>query len=390
MARDTGIRAKLSLLATLLLLGAQTGFSAVRFDFPTREPGRCQAAVGVSAMPGGALELAASGGRRLAQGSLVWRAERSDIALSVVELEAVSQIPAGCRLSWDVRAVRSSDGHLTDWQTLAPGVRLPLEAPADAVQLRVTLGSSNPAASPLVTRVTLVCYSAEVVAPLASSSNEECPVGGNGGGAATYPEPPDISGPIVAVEPPPIVGRETWGSRAPREAYEALNPGKLTVHHSSEPRAAHCRGCGTIRGIQAYHMHERGWNDIAYHYLIAPDGTVYQGRPEGANGSHSRPNRHKLGICVLGNFNRGEERISPSARASLVRLLAYLAGKYGISSRAIYGHRDFNSTDCPGDTLYGALSALRADVERTIRRAEQPHAASQRAATGAAQPGREL
>lgn len=47
---------------------------------------------------------------------------------------------------------------------------------------------------------------------------------------------------------------------------------------------------------------------------------------------------------------------------SLVSLVAYIASQYNISPEMIRGHRDFNSTACPGDVLYARLPELRQAV----------------------------
>jgi len=47
---------------------------------------------------------------------------------------------------------------------------------------------------------------------------------------------------------------------------------------------------------------------------------------------------------------------------SLVKLVAYIAQQYAIPTSQIKGHRDFNSTLCPGDILYARLPELRRAV----------------------------
>jgi len=47
---------------------------------------------------------------------------------------------------------------------------------------------------------------------------------------------------------------------------------------------------------------------------------------------------------------------------SLVNLVAYIASQYAIPTSNIKGHRDFNSTQCPGDVLYSRLPELRSAV----------------------------
>lgn len=160
-----------------------------------------------------------------------------------------------------------------------------------------------------------------------------------------------------------VVSRQEWGARAPRSAPINHVPSSIVVHHTSAPTAAQFAGSSTIRGIQAFHMDTRGWADIGYHFVIAPSGVVFAGRPPTVVGAHCTPNRGKVGICLIGNFE-GVDTVPALQRASLVRLLAQLCAVYKIKSTAIVGHRDHNNTDCPGARLYADLEAIRTEVAR--------------------------
>jgi hypothetical protein len=144
----------------------------------------------------------------------------------------------------------------------------------------------------------------------------------------------------------------------------------LVVHHTWSPNQASYAGAATVRGIQKFHMQERHWIDLGYHFILGPQGTVYRGRPESAVGAHCIPNTGKVGISLVGDFTT--EQLTPAARAALVRLLAHLAGKYGLGVERIFGHRDFMSTDCPGTILYGLLPELRAEVKGLLDAAPRP------------------
>jgi hypothetical protein len=60
-----------------------------------------------------------------------------------------------------------------------------------------------------------------------------------------------------------------------------------------------------VRGIQGFHQNGRGWIDIGYHFLIGPEGIIYQGRPENVRGAHATPNTNKVGICLIGDYQGG-------------------------------------------------------------------------------------
>lgn len=165
-----------------------------------------------------------------------------------------------------------------------------------------------------------------------------------------------------------IVQRREWGARPPTGPYRFHLPRLLVVHHSYRPSEEdydHLGGEATVREIQRYHMEERGWIDIGYHFLIGPDGQVFEGRPPHVVGAHvRRRNTLKLGICLIGDFRNHPP--SPEALQSLVGLVSWLRYLFGIG-RHLYGHRDFVQTECPGDVLYAELPSVAQQAEELYR-----------------------
>ncbi len=108
--------------------------------------------------------------------------------------------------------------------------------------------------------------------------------------------------------------------------------------------------------IHDYHL-SIGWVGIGYHYVIRKDGTIEQGRPEWAVGSHAYgENSHTIGIHLSGNFNIVEP--TKEQIESCAMLIAYLCSKYEIPADRdhIVGHREINDdTDCPGNALQELL-----------------------------------
>lgn len=160
------------------------------------------------------------------------------------------------------------------------------------------------------------------------------------------------------------VTRDQWGARPAKYRNKMPYPVSLAViHHSVTPWNAD--PYTTVRGIQAFHMDGRGWSDIAYQELVAMDrehdGWVFEGRGFGfIGGATGTPpgDANSLSICLLGNST--ETPPSPAAVESIASRLAY-AEKTGrlASGWEIRGDRDYNSTNCPGDVLYGLLPAIR-------------------------------
>lgn len=178
-----------------------------------------------------------------------------------------------------------------------------------------------------------------------------------------------------AVEPVPashslakleILDRGTWHAAAPNQKnLDPMDrPNRLTVHHSavyfrdnrSESAAVQ------IQHIQREHMHERDYGDIGYHFLIDPAGRIWKGRDLRYQGAHASGanNVRNIGICVLGNFMRGNGGQGPTKEqvATLRTLMDALMRDYGFGADAIYCHSDFKATECPGPLLESVVARL--------------------------------
>lgn len=117
-------------------------------------------------------------------------------------------------------------------------------------------------------------------------------------------------------------------------------PQEIVIHH------AESKNC-TIYDIHSWHL-ANGWIGIGYHFFIRKDGSVYRGRPEGAQGSHCpKHNSISLGVCFEGDFM--EEVQTQAQTDAFNELVKYIRAKYG--ELPIYGHKDLYSTSCPGDNF---------------------------------------
>jgi len=132
----------------------------------------------------------------------------------------------------------------------------------------------------------------------------------------------------------------------------------IVVHHSAYPYAG-------PKEIQDLHMDARSFADVAYHYLIDAEGTIYEGREINIRGAHVQGyNTGSVGIVLLGNFN--DEQPTELQIASLHEMVDYLRHTYEIGYLA--GHKDYpdqspDGTECPGDNLYPVLPDLAHSLE---------------------------
>ena len=145
-----------------------------------------------------------------------------------------------------------------------------------------------------------------------------------------------------------IVGRAEWGAK-PAVGVTNLVPSRVALcvlHHTTGTYA----GAQTVRNIQAFHQGPtRKWADIAYSFLVAPDGTIYEGRGWGKQGAHAKGyNSSSVGIAFIGD---GRLPVPAPALASIAWLGSEADRRFGTLRRV--GHRDVGSTVCPGDALHG-------------------------------------
>lgn len=157
--------------------------------------------------------------------------------------------------------------------------------------------------------------------------------------------------------------RRFWGARSPKPGMAAQGPPREAFVHHSENAHANTVNTGAemreaLRGIQAFHMDTRGWNDIAYHYVVFQRQTpqrsahVFHGRdPSFVPAAQLNHNTHTLAICVFGNFDT--DGVHPGTVEAIVNILDHHAGLLTVG-----GHRDVVATDCPGPHLYAALDSI--------------------------------
>jgi N-acetylmuramoyl-L-alanine amidase len=190
---------------------------------------------------------------------------------------------------------------------------------------------------------------------------------------------------------PSIVARRAWalGAAHPRVAPEYGTVKLAFVHHTENSDGYTAAEVpAMLRSIFAFHRYTHGWNDIGYNFVIDRFGRIFEARAGGIDepviGAQAGGyNAYSTGIAVLGTYSA--QHISPAARTALEHLLAWKLTLHGtpleghvtvrvtpggavysrypantpVSLPRVAGHRDGDSTDCPGDALYSQLQELR-------------------------------
>jgi hypothetical protein len=218
-----------------------------------------------------------------------------------------------------------------------------------------------------------------------------------GAAAAAPAGPGDPSGPAM-------VRRAEWGADESRRRAIDFDPvvEKLVVHHTGIDD-----GTGDwIRQVRDIYEFETasGYRDIAYHFLVDPNGTIYEGRwardvpagtrPDGQDargwsvrGGHARGhNPRTIGIALLGDYTSATP--TDAALAALVSLLGWKARRWQIDPEGessyvlasgeaqrfpnIVAHGQIRATECPGPNLDRLLPDLRARTRAALAGGPQP------------------
>ncbi len=156
------------------------------------------------------------------------------------------------------------------------------------------------------------------------------------------------------VAAPPIIPAAEWGSQPDTDAMLSRRhlPARITLHHAGVIWKAGEDPVKKVQGLQSWGRKEKGWPDVPYHFLIAPDGRIFEGRalqfvPE-TNTTYNTTGH--VGIQLWGNFE--EQRATPGQLRSTVWLTAWLCQELRIDPETIRGHRDHAETACPGLDFY--------------------------------------
>ncbi|TWT76069.1 N-acetylmuramoyl-L-alanine amidase [Posidoniimonas polymericola] len=160
--------------------------------------------------------------------------------------------------------------------------------------------------------------------------------------------------------PERFVSAEQWGSDPdPIDDSRRHTPKYVTLHHAGVKWDAGRDPVAFIRNMQSWGKRRPEveppprntyWPDLPYHFLIAPDGRIYEGRPldyEPESNTKYELAGH-IGVELMGNFE--EQRPSPAQVDSAVRLTAWLLGKFELPLAAISTHGKVakGQTSCPG------------------------------------------
>ncbi|MDQ1747591.1 MAG: hypothetical protein QOD07_1854 [Frankiaceae bacterium] len=206
----------------------------------------------------------------------------------------------------------------------------------------------------------------------------------------------------AAMSQPTVYTRAQWGAD---ERLRTYNSGCGTPDYGSTVKMGfihHTDGANgypssavpsIIRSIYAYHVESNGWCDIGYNFLVDRFGRIWEGRYGGITkpviGAHTGGfNTDSFGTSLIGNFTSTAPpaaMVSATEKLFAWRLGAYyrdptatttmLAGSFGgsryaagstVTFKVVSGHRDADTTTCPGSAAYAQLPTIRSAVKSLI------------------------
>jgi len=121
---------------------------------------------------------------------------------------------------------------------------------------------------------------------------------------------------------------------------------KIIVHCSATREGQNV----DVDTIRRWHVIERGWSDIGYHFVITLNGEVKEGRPLERSGAHCKGyNKSSIGICYVGGCDNGmnpKDTRTEKQKEAIINLIKDLKVKYTKINK-VTGHNVYASKACP-------------------------------------------
>lgn len=144
---------------------------------------------------------------------------------------------------------------------------------------------------------------------------------------------------------------------------------RVDLHHSVVPTIAEYEGVSSIEGIWRNDLERRGWEDIAQHVTIAPDGMIWTGRDWNKTPA-SIGRRMNLGVFMveaIGNFDTGRDKLQGAQLDSVLIVIDSVQRRFDLPVQSLLFHRDVPQAD---NTSPGS-SVDKCEILRSVRAIRQ-------------------
>ena len=163
-----------------------------------------------------------------------------------------------------------------------------------------------------------------------------------------------FAAPAALAEPAPapeVVSRADWGGE--EVVYpDGLRhtPTTVLLHHAGVTWKAGSDPAASMRGLLRFSREEKGWPDVPYHFVVAPDGRVFEGRDlnYAPDTNTSFDTTGYVNVELLGNFE--EQRVGAAQLDAAARVVAWLADELEMPTGELATHEGVapGQTSCPG------------------------------------------
>lgn len=130
---------------------------------------------------------------------------------------------------------------------------------------------------------------------------------------------------------------------------------QLHIHHTWRPTKANFTGSNhqaLQEGMANYHINHNGWDDIAQHVTLTPDGMFVTGRAFGTMPISIKGwNTGAFAVEMIGDFDIGQEKLEGKQRESIIELARYFSRRFGESSIKFHREGPSVTKTCPGSGL---------------------------------------
>lgn len=159
-----------------------------------------------------------------------------------------------------------------------------------------------------------------------------------------------------------VIERNKWGQKIPniKNLVPDWDYTDIALHHSGN------FGKKDPKAVEHEHMIANGYDDVGYHYMVHPDGRIFEGRKIYNKGSHVyMANTGKIGILLMGDYNEQwwdfDDTLTKSHIKKVNALITTLKNHFP-TVRRLGGHKEFlpnSGYTCPGNLIMKKLAGLR-------------------------------
>lgn len=130
---------------------------------------------------------------------------------------------------------------------------------------------------------------------------------------------------------------------------------RVDMHHTFYPAHADWKGLASIEGMHVFHTRDRGFEDIAQHVSIAPDGMIWTGRDwnKAPASVGCNMNRQAFMFEAIGNFDVGHDVLCGAQLDAVVGVIDIVQRHHRLPVQALLFHREVPQTikTCPGTSV---------------------------------------